>query len=303
VLTYDGEQNQMTSLDDNPEDNKRLWKKDLWEHVPGFFWHYPVSDLRPGATALVVHPQEKTTRKPDVKPMPIFATQLYGKGEVLFVGTDETWRWRDSTGDRLTARFWGQIAMQLGLPHLLGNSKRTQLDLERGTAVLGRPGGLKARLLDARYDPVTRAEVKGVLVNLDAKDDQAKREITLRRVAGQPGEYRGSLPNDLPGRHELRFSGGDGLESATLPYRVELPPRHELEDVGLAADELRGMAAAAGGSFYREEELHRLPDAVKAEQTRYVLRHEVRLWNHFAWVVFVLLITAEWVARKFSNLS
>lgn len=301
VLTYDGEQSQLMSLDDNVEENKRLWKEDLWKHVPGFFWNYPVTDLRPGATALVVHPQEKTTRKPDVKPMPIVASQFFGKGEVLFIGTDETWRWRDSTGDRLTARFWGHIAMQLGLPHLLGLSKRTQLDLERGGAVLGRPGGIKARILDNKYEPVMRPELEAELISLEGKED--RRKVVLRRVAGQPGEYRGSLPNDVPGRHELRFSGGDGLEKATLPYRVDLPPKHELEKVGMAAEELRGMASAAGGSFYREEDLHRLGESIEARQARFTLRQEVILWNHFAWIVFVLLITAEWVARKFTNLS
>jgi hypothetical protein len=304
VLTYDGEQSNLTSLDDVPEENKRLWKEDLWQNVPGFYWHYPVTDLRPGATSLVVHPEKKTLRKPDVKPMPIVATQFYGKGQVLFVGTDETWRWRDGTADRLTARFWGQIAMQLGLPHLLGNSKRTQLDLERGIAVLGRPGGVKARLLDSKYDPVIRPEVKGVLVNLDAKEDGVQsREIVLRRVSGQPGEYRASMPNDAPGRHEIRIAGGDGLEPATLPYRVELPPRHELEEVGMAADELRGMAAAGSGSFYREEDLYRLGDAVKTEKASFTIRQEVILWNNLALFAFVVLITAEWVARKLSNLS
>jgi hypothetical protein len=108
----------------------------------------------------------------------------------------------------------------------------------------------------------------------------------------------GLFPN-----YEIRFPGGDGLETATLPYRVELPPRHELEDVGMAANELRGMVATAGGSFYREEDLHRLGESVKTEQARYSFRREIILWNWYGWLVFVLLITAEWVARKFTNLS
>jgi len=304
LLTYDGEQSNVLALDDDQQQSLKLWKDELWKHSPGFFWYYPVQDLRPGATALLVHPDRKTTRKPDIKPMPLFATQYYGKGEVLFLGTDETWRWRDSTGDRLTARFWGQVVARFGLPHLLGNARRSQIDLERGEAILGRPGTFKVRLLDSKYEPVVRPTVQATLVNLDSKDEATRsRTVTLRRVAGQPGEYRGSLPNDAPGRHEIRLAESDGLEAATLNYRVELPPRHELEEVGLAEEALRSAAAVSGGQFYREEDLHRLPQAIESRTAPFVLRQEVLLWSVLPLVLFVLLISAEWLLRKFSNLS
>ena len=303
VLSYDGEQSTVLLLADKREDSLKLWKEDLWKHTPGFEWFYPTLDLRPGAVALLVHPDRKVGKRPDLKPMPLIATQYYGKGEVLFVGTDETWRWRDETGDRLTARFWGQIVARFGLPHLLGNAKRTQLTL--GTdSLLGRPGTVEARLLDAKFEPVTRPEVPATLVDLDAKDPTKRsRDILLRRVPGQPGEYRGALPNDVPGRHEIRVSGGEGVEEASLPFRVELPPRHELEEVGLATEALRAAAATSGGRFYREEDLHGLPDAIVRQTQPFSQRREILLWNPLAMAAFLLLITAEWLVRKFSNLS
>lgn len=303
VLSYDGEQSGMLSLADAQEESLKLWKDDIWRNVPGFWWHYPVADLRPGATALVVHPSQKSGRAPDTKPMPIIASHYYGKGEVLFVGTDETWRWRDSTGDRLTSRFWGQVVSRLGLPHLLG-ARRTQLDLERGGAILGQPGSVKARLLDPKYEPLTRSVVKATLLNLDTRDDTRRtREVLLRPVTGQPGEYRGGLPNDTPGRHEIRVGGSDGVEAGSFPYSVDLPPRHELEESGLGEEALRALATTSGGAFYREEDLERLPEAITPRQSEFVLRQEVLLWNSLALIGFVVLITAEWVLRKFSNLS
>jgi hypothetical protein len=101
-LTYDGEQSGMLALADGQEENLRLWKEDLWKDGRGFYWFYPVNGLRPAAAALLVHPELKAGQKP----MPLIASQYYGKGEVLFLGIDETWRWRDSTGDKLTSRFW-----------------------------------------------------------------------------------------------------------------------------------------------------------------------------------------------------
>src|SRR5262249_36951137 len=108
---------------------------------------------------------------------------------------------------------------------------------------------------------------------------------------------------DVPGRHELRVPGGEGVQGAKLPYRVELPPRHELEESGLAEEALHGMAATSGGAFYREEDLHRLADAIKPRNAPFVQHQEVLLWNPAALVLFVLLITGEWLLRKFSNLS
>ena len=63
------------------------------------------------------------------------------------------------------------------------------------------------------------------------------------------------------------------------------------------------MAATSGGAFYREEDLPRLAGAIEARQTPYVLRQETLLLGPLTLALFVLLIAAEWLVRKFSNLS
>jgi hypothetical protein len=304
LLTYDGEQSGMLALADSQEDNLRLWKGDLWKDGRGFHWFYPVSNLRPAATSLLTHPELRTGQKPNDKPMSLIASQYYGKGEALFLGIDETWRWRDSTGDRLTSRFWGQIVTQLGLPHLLGHSRRVQLELERGEAMLGRPGTVKARLLDKDYEPLTRPIVRAVLVNTTAADGQKREQsIELKHIKSMPGEYRAALPNDTPGRFELRVDESEGLEPSSLSYRVEQPPGHETEIAGMAEEALRSAAQTSGGRFYREEDLHHLAADLSPRALPFVQRQEILLWTPLSMLLFVALITAEWILRKFSNLS
>ena len=304
LLTYDGEQSGMLALADSQEDNLRLWKEDLWKDGRGFYWFYPVSGLRPAATALLTHPELRTGQNPNDRPMSLIASQYYGKGEVLFLGIDETWRWRDSTGDRLTSRFWGQIVTQLGLPHLLGHSRRVQLELERGEAMLGRPGTVKARLLDKDYEPLTRPTVRAVLVQHDAPEGQKREQpVELKRIKSMPGEYRAALPNDMPGRFELRVDEAEGLEPSSLSYRVEQPPGHETEIASMAEEALRSAAQTSGGRFYREEDLHHLAADIPPRTLPFVQRQEILLWSPLTMLLFVALITAEWILRKFSNLS
>ncbi len=69
---------------------------------------------------------------------------------------------------------------------------------------------------------------------------------------------------------------------------------------------LRQAARSSGGAFYREEDLFRLPESLTPRTTTYPWREEeVVVYDLFWWlfVAFLVLITAEWLVRKFSDLS
>ena len=294
VLTDAGKRHDMLALADTDGENLRTWKE-----LPGIYWQYPVVKLRAGARSLLDHPRLRL--KAGGQPMPLLASQYYGKGESLFLATDETWRWRYNVGDHYFARFWGQVIYQVGLPHLLGSSRRAQLALERSDVVLGRPCSVYAHLFDKEFRPLKKDHVPARLEFLDARPgDEASRGVRLEAVPGQPGEFRALLANEVPGRFELKLEGD---EPVSLPFRVALPSQHELEPVGMAEDALREAARTSGGRFYREEDLHRLAGDIEPRQAVFTQRQEVLLWNPLALVLFVGLVTAEWTLRKFSNLS
>jgi uncharacterized membrane protein len=293
TLTETGERSEMLALADAPQESLDIWKK-----LPGFHWQYPVTKLRPGAQALLVNPRAKMGDQP----MPLLASQFYGRGQVVFLGSDETWRWRWNFQDKYFIRFWGQLLYQVGLPSLLGDSaKRVQAALERSQAVLGQPGSIFVRLLDKDYGPRKDAQVEATLEHMDAKPGQEKlRKVTLQAIPGRPGEYRALLTHDRAGRFELRVNNP---ESNTIPFSVEVPPGHEREESGLAEKPLRDMASISAGRFYREEDLHRLPDNVERRYAQFTRRQEVLLWGPLTLMLFVGLITVEWLVRKFSDLS
>lgn len=287
-----GEQTPWLALAETPAEDARIWA-----HLPPFYWTCPGVKLRPGAVALLVHPSQQVGEQP----VPILALHSYGRGQVLFLGSDETWRWRYNQEDKYFARFWGQLVYQLALPHLLaGSVRRFQAALERGEAILDRPGMVFVRLLTDDLRPRQEKQVLARLRWCEAPPGtEAERTVTLLPIPGRPGEYRALLPHDHPGRYELRIAG----QEESFVFRVTPPPQHELEEAGLAEEALRQAAALSGGRFYREEDLDELPEALQPQTASWSERRDYLLWNPLAFFLGVALLTAEWVLRKWSNLS
>jgi uncharacterized membrane protein len=293
-LTPAGVRNPLLSLEDDPVESLRAWRT-----LPEIYWSYPVQKLKPAAEAFLTHPTKRTT---DNKPMPLLAAHYYGKGYVLFCGFDETWRWRFNEADKFFGRYWSQAVYVTGVPRSLG-TKLTQLSLDTTDPQLGKIGQLYARLFDPDLKPLTADEVEATVERLDVAPDDKDRtsRLRLRKLPGQDGDYVAPVPFNQVGKFSLRVDTGS--EPATLEYRVTLPPDHEMAPGGMAEEELRRLAEVTGGGFYREEDLHALPAAVKPKLTPFTHKDEVLLWNRWALLWVVGLLTAEWFLRKFNSLS
>src|SRR5262249_51212211 len=83
----------MLQLGDTLEQTNKIWRE-----LEGMYWFYPVTKLRSkDARVLLEHPRVRMGEKP----MPLMVLQKFGKGEVLWVGFEETWRWRYNEEDKL----------------------------------------------------------------------------------------------------------------------------------------------------------------------------------------------------------
>ncbi|MCZ2340502.1 MAG: hypothetical protein LC104_01740 [Bacteroidales bacterium] len=294
VLTPAGKRNPVLSLDDNPTESARIW-----ETLPEMFWSYPVTKLKPAAEAYLVHP---TARTVDEKPMPLLASHYYGKGYVLYLGCDETWRWRFNEAEKYFGRFWTQVVYITGVPRTLG-TKLTQLSLDTTDPLLGKTGQVYARLFTPSMQPLTTERMDARLERLDVApgDKDRSAPVELKAVPGQPGEYVATLPFNALGRYVLRVENGS--DPASLEYRVTLPPDHEMAPGSMAEEALRTLAKNSGGKFYREEDLHTLPGSLVPQFSPYSRREELLLWNR--WMLFwvIGLFSAEWFLRKLNALS
>ncbi|MDQ3625016.1 MAG: hypothetical protein M3463_21480, partial [Verrucomicrobiota bacterium] len=257
-LTAQGRTSPMLRLSAKEDENAMIWRR-----FGKLYWVARVGRAKPAAQVLL-HDTDpvKATR---FGKMPVVAVQQYGLGQVLFVGTDNTWRWRRNASERFYPILWGQIAQKMGLHHLLGGSKRTQLTADKQSYTTGERVTVYARLYGSDYSPLrTPAADSGYTVQTPEGPGPAQ-AVTLRAVPEQPGMYRGEFVALAPGIHQFSVKSDP---QTVLEFNVH-EPRFEFGETAMNEVLLRQMAEISGGAFFREETLHQLPEMIRA-QTEHV---------------------------------
>jgi hypothetical protein len=284
-LTPAGRTSQTLKLAADDLESQQIWDKRL----PPVFWDVPVEAKR-SAEVLLVDPGTSG------HPVPVLAVQQYKVGQVMFLGTDNTWRWRQNSGEAYYTAFWSQIVQRLALPHLLGQNRRTQLRLDKKTTYsVGDAVTVYARLYDQGFVPLAEPKVPGVVTVGDRTID-----LPMTPVPGEPGEYRGSFIAPAEGDYKLHLARD---YSVVLEFEVKRTSR-ELTDSALDEDGLIDLAKTTGGRFFREEDLKDLPAAIAATDETVRSTADVDLGASPIWFgVILLLATVEWILRKIFQLK
>ena len=269
----------------------------VWRRLPPFYWYFPATRLRPGATALAWHAEQRSREGR----VPMIAHQYYGKGATFYVGLDSTWRWQDRVGPKkYFDRFWGQVVNFLSMAHLLGGSKRVQITLDSKTYSVGEQVHVSARVLDKTYQPLG-ADVSEVTARI-GPNDQETVDVPLQRVPTQPGMFTGQYqaPATL-GDYAVAIKGEESEGKAA--FRVQMP-QLEFDKPALAEDELRQLADATRGKYFDLADLDGLPDAINAARPLRTVPGQTPLWDTWTMLVAaVVLLGAEWLIRKRADLA
>jgi hypothetical protein len=292
-LTPAGQSSLFMRITDRQQDNAATWGK-----LSPIYWVAPVGGAKPGAEVLAVDPGSgKVPGRANQQKTPIFALQQYGLGQVFYSGTDNTWRWRKNDGDQSHITFWGQVIQRLALPHLLGESKRTQLTLDRANYFAGERVTVYARLYDIAFKPIEATEVKGTYASADGR---VTGNVMLRPLPDQNGMFRGEFVAPPQGQYQFWV---DRDEKTKLALNVG-ESRIELAETAMNEPLLTEIAKSTGGAFFREEDLYKLPDTVRQNAEGVKSRQEVELWSSPGYFLLLLgVVTAEWVMRKLMSLK
>ena len=107
-LTPEGREHDLFRMTADDERDKELWGSEAEGkftpgELQGLYWHSPNGGAVDGATVLARVAQEgHAIEDGDV----LVATKPYGEGRVVWVGSDDTWLWREAVGDRYFYKFW-----------------------------------------------------------------------------------------------------------------------------------------------------------------------------------------------------
>ena len=295
-LTTLGENSPYLQMASNPEENKRVW-----DAFPGVHWTGPALRAKPGAETLLVDPRPERSGRYGAPP--VFATQSYGAGICVYIGTDETYRWRSHVGEKYYSTLWGQIMQSLALQLLGGGSSHTQLRTDRPQYAVGDKVTVAGKAYLENFKPLLTPTLEGnltvTITDADGKASTQKQALNLAATPDGQG-FRGEFVPKAPG--EYSFSTQRDPD-AVLRFEV-VEPRLEKVQTALNERTLKAMAELSGGHFFREEDLDGLPQFVKQKTTTVETYKRVEIFYSSWWLLVLLgFACTEWLLRRLTQLK
>ncbi|GAB6166473.1 glutamine amidotransferase [Thermostilla marina] len=258
----------------------------VWQRLPPLDGANRFSNVKPGAVILAV----------DQDNHPLLVAQSYGRGRVLGFAGDSTWRWWMHGFDREHKRFWRQAVLWLAQMDE-SQTNEVWVRIDRRRVPLGETVPFEVGANDPMGNPIETARFEVELLRPDGSTEP----VEVRRVDDR---WKGTIrQTDSPGDYTVRVRALEDGRSFGQDEGRFIVLKQDLELERPAADLLllEELARLSGGEVVPPEELgdllKRLLDS--AEDLEVPLETRKPLWDTW-WmlVLFVGLMTAEWILRK-----
>lgn len=276
-----------------------------WDNIRGLESYQPVAAVHERAEVLAEHPTDVCA---DGKThQPLIAIRRYGRGEVVYLGFNETWRLRRMYGEKYYRRFWSPLIDRLGLSHALGSQKRFVPKLDRPQYRVEDVVTFTVQAYDENYEPLTEDKLQG---------DGIVAELTIpgRGVAGpqtrslpismlREGEFEARIPVYTPGKYSIRVKDPITQELMEYPFEVtgvSAERRNATRDARLQQE----LAVETQGKSYDLTTVANLPQDLQARSLTQTLTNNYPLWATPLWfIAAIVLMIGEWLSRKMMNMT
>ncbi len=295
ALTKDGSLEPALTLAPNKADNEAIWS-----YLPA---PHRAIRARPkaGATILVeAHSETGNT--------PLLITQMLGAGRVLYISSDESWRWRYQKGDEYHTRYWQQLARWVMAEPFLVRTEDAEFDLDRLRIRQGETATVRARFAtrdDSSVAELVRVQSAGL--NSHESSYEARQSSSATRfeaVVMRNGEEvlrTNELIEDLaPGNYEVSLAG---VDNTTIPLTVIEPTSIEETVTHANPRLLEEMAERGNGEYFTEQEFAELLSILKSRRAIVTTMDSTSVWQSYGWLLaIVLLVATELFLRKRAGL-
>ncbi len=289
ALTELGRRSLLTKLADTQDDNM-----EVWENLPGFQWYAPVIRAKAGTDVLAVH-QEASN---EYGRIPLLVTRTFGRGKVLFMGTDGAWRWRRGVEDKYHYRFWGQVVRWMAYQRNIAKGESMRLYYSPQQPQVRQTIALKANVMEKSGEPLSQGTVTARIVAPSGRTDTVRMKI----AGNEWGAFAGSYTPSQPGNHQVTlrcketntkleaslFVQGAILEQTGKPARPEV--------IDELARVTRGRVLKSASTEEIIKAIGQVPEPPK--QLR-----RVQLWSHpLVAALMIGLLGLFWTGRKMVGL-
>ena len=283
----------LVKLYDTPEASAAAW-----DALPAMDGWARFGAVRPGATVLAVHPSERTAQG---EPLPVLATRDFGRGKVMLVSSDSTWRWKlgaaaDWRIGSFYARFWTRAVQYLTGSLDLSKVKFAPLP-DRLPA--REPAMFSLRVFDESFRPAEKGAAE--LSVLWTPPGGPAREVMTQET--EPGVFSIELTGLSVGAHTLRAV-------AKLHGRAWGEDQVRFTWEGAAAEApmdrrwLKRAAEAGGGSMdeLASAQAHALLDRLPPVRLEAEVQRQIYPWASPAWLwCTISLFLLEWALRRWQG--
>jgi len=279
----------------------------LWAQMPGIFWSHPVHKAKPAARVLA-ESSNPSYRTADNEPLPLIATQPFGRGRVLYVGFDATWRWRYIEDGFYFRWFWGNVVRHLASL----KARRVVITAGGDRFNAGKEITIDVTAYDERFQPLTDETFEVEMIKLDGGDGYTAatgtaqpRKITLKAVEGKPGQYRLTIKAVETGDYELvAWRGRPNADKLVAGKRIVIDlPKAEAQRPEADKATMTAMATRPE-NFLHATRAGALAEMIPHGRLTSVDDRPRELWDSkLTLLLVVLLLAIEWIVRKKYNMA
>lgn len=243
-------------------------------------------------------------------PTPLVLTMRYGAGRVMYVATDETWRWRYARGETLQERFWLPLVRLLARESVARSGQPAVLDLSQRVVSVEQPVRIAVRLLDQSLVDASPQSLR-VRVTPVGEGSIGRAPVDLRLVAESEGPARAGVKTFTTAWVSLE--AGEYLVEATDPLLATLGLKESVSVV-LPDNEMRrpetdhpllaDLSDQTGARVLTPADMPTLDTLLPNRQVRIVTPPTTEpIWDTPLMLALLLtLACAEWVGRKLVRL-
>lgn len=269
----------------------RAANTDLWPTLPPALWTAHVAPA-PGAQVVA-----QLTAPTVSRPLPAIVFRPAAAGAVLYLSTDELWRWRYQVADLYHQRLWMQIAAWIAAPPFQIETPRLSIGSDRLRYRVADQAEVRVRLRSANGTIITNANPQAFLI----RDGETLGTIELTADPNHAGIYRGLTPRLKEGDFQIAIAENPTAPRSELRLHLRASDREdqELAQLTLNTALLQSLAQTTGGVFLRESQASELPALLKRADRKQTSIRETLIWSSWWWFgTLIALLTTEWLLRK-----